>query len=733
MGYYIAPGVKFREIDLSEYAPALSTSTCGIIGTCTKGPINTATFITSAEQFVKIFGNPTPDSYMPYAALQFLERGRSLWVVRVCGGSADGSPYTSAAKAQAAITGAASKGSVTGANSEYFTITAATGATVTGTETENFVISTGVNDKIKITGTGVTGDIITGATIAAGSYTAAQLAALLNAASNGLTFADSGSGTIKCTLNTTGASASFVVVTIATNMYTTIGWSTYVGNTYTGVNGTDYLSISVNGGASQTLSLTAGIRSASQVASEIDAALTGADAAADNLGRVRVETSVTGSTKTIQIEAASTADTPLGFDNSIHTGTDGGSTTFTCYANSEGTWSNGYKVVITNADATAETFDLSLTDANDVSLETYLALSKDSSSTYFHETILANESNYITSTDVSAVSSVPVDGTYTLAAGANGMSDVVDADFVGTYTTSGTKTGLEIFNNPNEIAISILLAPGETEEPVQNKLISICEVNRRDCIAVLDTPDSLTVQQAVNFMNGEGGYSARASLNSSYGCLYWSWIKVYDPYNPTSGNDSDGYIWVPPSGFVAAQMAYTDYVADPWFPPAGPQRGRLISALGIRYNPNDGDIGLMYGTPNNLNAIVERDGIIQIFGQKTLQRATTSRDRVATRRMLNYAERIVTTSATQILFDPNDEITWRRFVRLVSPIFDTIKDRRGLYDFRVVCDESTNTADLIAQNTMAGKILMQHMKYSEIIQIDFVSTPTGINFSEVEY
>lgn len=724
MSFYIAPGVKFREIDLSEYAPALSTSVCGIVGTATKGPMNTATLITSADLFIKIFGQPTSTSYMGYAALEYLKRGNQLWVIRVCGGSADGGTYTSATKASIAVTGGQSYGTVLGSNYEYFTITASIGATHTGTEAENFTIQSGVNDGIKITGTGIAGAIISGTTITAGTYTASTLASAINAKGTGYTCADDGSGYLEITNNTTGSSATMVIATASNDMYTTVGWTKA---TYTGTDGTDGLQVTLVGvgAGTQTFTLTAGTRSANQIASDINATATNFAAEADDLGRVKLVLSNAGSTNTIQVLAASTADTPLGLDNTAHAGSDGTSTTLTLYANTEGTWANGYYSTFSDG-STSGTFKLDLYDANDVKLETFDNLSKDSSSSDFHTTILAADSDYITSVDNSSVTSLPTNGDYTLVAGVDGISDVTSSDYIGQINGT-SRTGLEIFANKNDIAIDILIVPGVTAEAVQNKMITVCEVDRQDCIAVLDTPYGLiSFQNAVAFMNGTVPYQTRTSLNTSYAALYWPWIRVYDQY-------ADANIWLPPSGFVAAQMAYTDYISDPWYPPAGPERGRIISALEIEYNSEEGDIEYMYGTPNNLNPIVEQNNIIQIYGQKTLQRATTSRDRVATRRMLLYAEKVVSLATSQILWEPNDEITWRRFIRLVQPVFETIKDRRGLYDYRVICDESTNNASLITQNIMAGKIMMQHMKYSEIIQILFVSTPTGVSFSEIDY
>jgi len=722
MSYYVAPGVKIREIDLSEYSPTLSTSVCCMVGTATKGPINTATFIPSADQFIQTFGQPTSTSFLGYAALEYLKRGSALWIIRVCGGSADGGSYTTAAKSTIAVTGGESYGTVLGSNEQYFTITAATAGTHTGTETENFLIELDTNDDFSFT---IDGGVAQTGSITAGTYTASTLSAALNLATTGLTFVDSGAGKIKVTLNTTGASHYFTVDNIADEMWATIGFTEA---TYTGTDGTDELSVTLvgTGAGTQTFTLTAGARSAAQIAATIVLTATNFVASADSLGRVKLVCSNAGPTNSITVDAASTADTPLGFDNDTHAGYSGGATTLTLYANSEGTWANSYYAII--SDGTTSGFALNLYNSDDIRVETFDNLSKDSSNSNFHTTILANNSEYITSVDVAAVASLPTNGTFTLVAGNDGIADVTSSDYIG-QNLGLSKTGLEILSNPADIAADIIAVPGITAESVQLKMISICEVDRQDCFAVLDTPYGITMQNAVAFMNGS--YEHSASLNSSYAALYWPWIKVYDQYSSET-LESNKIIWLPPSGFVCAQIAYTDYIADPWFPPAGSERGRIITASEIEYNCEEGDIEYMYGYPNNLNPIVERDSIIQIYGQKTLQRAATSKDRIATRRMLLYGKKVVRNAVSLILWEPNDEITWRRFSRLVTPIFETIKDRRGLYAYRVVCDESTNTTDLIAQNIMAGKILMQHMKYSEIIQVKFVSTPTGVNFTELD-
>ena len=351
MAYYIAPGTKIQETDLSEYAPAVSTSVLGIVGTAIKGPINTETYITSAEQWVKTFGEPSTDSYMGYAALAFLERGTALWAIRVCGGSYDGSPYTSASKAQIAVTGAASYATILGTNSEYFTITAATGGTHTGTEAENFTL-TASNNAFSFT---LNADPAQTGTISTGTYTAATLAAALNAATTGLTFADDGNGYLKVTMNDTGSSNSFTIDNIANEMWSIVGFTEA---TYTGTDGTDNLQVALGGvgAGTQTFTLTAGTRSAQNIADTINATATNFVASADSLGRVKLVKDQTGGAETLQVLSASTADTPLGFDNSVHTGSSGSSTTLTVYAKNEGTWANNYYVTISDGTTTANSF-----------------------------------------------------------------------------------------------------------------------------------------------------------------------------------------------------------------------------------------------------------------------------------------------------------------------------------------------------------------------------------------
>jgi phage tail sheath protein FI len=182
---------------------------------------------------------------------------------------------------------------------------------------------------------------------------------------------------------------------------------------------------------------------------------------------------------------------------------------------------------------------------------------------------------------------------------------------------------------------------------------------------------------------------------------------------------------------MARLAADTDQNDEVWFAFAGLLRGRLLGALDVEYSPVQGERDYMYSGGNAVNPIVSFpvDGIC-LFGQRTLQRASTALDRINVRRMLLYARKVIASAVRYLVFEPNDLMTWIRFVDLVSPYLRSIKARRGLEDFRVVCDETTNTPDRINNNDMVGKLFLKPTKTAEMIELEFTLLPTGATFEE---
>ncbi len=732
MGAFVSAGSYFRELDFSEYAPLLSTSIPGFVGTAIKGPINVPTYVTSLDQAIEIFGQPTPDSYLMYAVKTAWEKIDKAWIIRICGGSSNGSPYTSAAKASVDIEGEASLAFERSSNFEMFTIAASSSGTHTGTELENFIIVLGVNDGFSVrVDTGAGFGAAQTVVIPAGTYTAATLSTAINGLTSGINCTDDGNGYLKVDTSVAGSDQRFELLVVGgTDSYITLGLTTGV---YTGTDGTDYLEVTMTGAGAgtETFTLTAGNRTAAQVAIEIDALAVGFDCIASDAGGVDLFQKVAGSANTLQVAVASSCDAVFGWDNAIHSGTDGTSTTTTITAATEGTWANYIEecpgLYVTILDGTVSGFAIEVYTANDVLKTKFDNLSKDPNDDNYYVDIVGIDNNYITITDVITVSSDPINGNYNLAMGANGISDVIDADYIGTVT-GNDRYGLQLFSNPESIDINILAVPGMTSEAIHSEMLSICENDRRDCFAVLDGPYDLSVQQIVDFHNGTGSYSSRTALNNSYGAIYYDWVRIYDEYNP---DINDGDRWIPPCGFIISVMAYTDFIADTWWAPAGPVRGRLGTALELGHSPDQGERDLMQSGGNAVNPLVDFTGEgISVYGQHTLQRRDTSLKYINVRRMMLYAEKVVATSVKYLVFEQNDAVTWRRYTRLVNPIFETIKRRRGLYDFKVVCDSTTNPSDQISQGMMRGKILLQPTISAEILVTDFVLIPTGASFSE---
>jgi hypothetical protein len=408
---------------------------------------------------------------------------------------------------------------------------------------------------------------------------------------------------------------------------------------------------------------------------------------------------------------------------------------FEAEALSEGEWGNSVSLTVSAG-----------TEANTVLLEVWFEgikverfnnvdLDDTTGNAQFIETKINGVSDFITVTlDVGLVgasSELPSITTtaQSLVDGDTDASAILADNIIGEAWNVGLSqsTGLQLFASPSAVDINLLAAPGWADAAVVNELLQIAEV-RADCMSIIDPPAGLRPSEVVDWHNGAGTYAGQhAAFNSSYAALYYPWVKVYDAYNGT-------YVWTPPSGHVLAVYAYSDYTTETWFAPAGLNRGRVISGVDIAYDPTPGEFDLMYGDGNAVNGIARftKDGLV-VWGQRTLQRKPSALDRVNVRRLLLYLHKVISTSVRYLVFEPNDEKTWKLFGHLVTPYLNDVRQRRGLYDFRVKCDESTNTPAVIDRNEMHAQIFLKPVKAAEFIQVDLVITATGANFDEVLY
>ena len=200
------------------------------------------------------------------------------------------------------------------------------------------------------------------------------------------------------------------------------------------------------------------------------------------------------------------------------------------------------------------------------------------------------------------------------------------------------------------------------------------------------------------------------------------WKYQYDRYN-------DLYRWVPLNGDVAGLAARTDFVADPWFSPAGFSRGQIRNVVKLAYSPDKTDRDNLY--KSGINPVVSFPGQgTVLFGDKTLLSKPSAFDRINVRRLFIILEKSIASAARFQLFEFNDDFTRAQFVNLVEPFLRDVKGRRGVTDFKVVCDETNNTGEVIDRNEFVADIFVKPARSINFIQLNFVATRTGISFEE---
>jgi phage tail sheath protein FI len=201
------------------------------------------------------------------------------------------------------------------------------------------------------------------------------------------------------------------------------------------------------------------------------------------------------------------------------------------------------------------------------------------------------------------------------------------------------------------------------------------------------------------------------------------WKKQYDKYN-------DVYRWIPLNGDIAGICARTDFTNDAWWSPAGLNRGKVLNVAGLAWNPTKPERDILY--QNSINPVIQVKGIgTVLFGDKTLTDKPSAFDRINVRRLFIVLEKAIANASKYSLFEFNDEYTRANFIALVEPFLRDIKGKRGIYDFRVVCDESNNTPDVIDSNRFVGDIYVKPARAINYIQLNFVAVRTGVAFSEV--
>jgi len=273
---------------------------------------------------------------------------------------------------------------------------------------------------------------------------------------------------------------------------------------------------------------------------------------------------------------------------------------------------------------------------------------------------------------------------------------------------------INLLANQDDYVFNVLLAPGLTNEDHTAQCTSLINntQTRGDSIFVLDLTGYDSTVTSVT--------SEAASRNSSYAASYWPWVQVIDP-------DLGRQVWVPASTVIGGVYAYNDSVSEPWFAPAGINRGGLSQVVRAAQKLNSTNRDALYTGKVNPIASFPATGVV-VYGQKTLQTRASALDRVNVRRLLIELKGYISQVADNLLFEQNTIATRNAFLSAVNPYLEGVQQRQGLYAFKVIMDDTNNTADVIDRNQMVGQIYIQPTKTAEFIYLDFNILPTGATF-----
>jgi phage tail sheath protein FI len=708
MPFQLSPGVNVTEIDLTTVVPSVASSDAAIAGIFNWGPVNQRILIDSETKLVSMFGKPNANNYETFfTAANFLSYSNRLYVVRTAntsnntvaiGGSG---PYAT---------------SNTGAMSAIANVGSATAFPSYTVDNDDDYVNVNFNTVVMYVARypGALGNSLKVSVCdSANAYTStlymnAAIATEATDVSTVFTIAvGATSASITCSNGATG---------------TAVDANTYANNLLANVNIGDIFTVGNASLGYQDL-------------------------------RVSGVTSLNVSTHSFLMT----------FDTSYRLSTD-----FTANGTVNNTvarkWEY-YNVVNTPPKQSTYMQQYGNTAANDSMhvvvidengafsgivgqvLETYPNVSRATDSlgvggsSNYYKTIINKNSNYIwagadrsTSVSNTAINLTSAANTKPMTLSFQGGTDGWTES---TVPVSILANGYDLYNSAENVDVSLVLqgkptggtltstsTGGYTANNFQlaNYLIDNIAEIRKDCVVFISPDDAIVTghkgAEALSLVGWRG-----ALHDSSYAVIDSGYKYMYDRYN-------DLYRYVPTNGDIAGLCARTDNTRDPWWSPAGFNRGQIKNMIKMRYNPTKADRDIIY--KNNINPIVSFPGKGTIlYGDKTLQSQPSAFDHINVRRLFIVLEKAISTAAKTFLFEFNDDFTRAQFKNLVTPYLRDVQSRRGITDFLVICDATNNTAERIDRNEFWGDIYIKPARSINYIQLNFVAVRTGVQFSEI--
>lgn len=713
MGFLVSPGVDVNEIDLTNVIPAVSTSIGGFAGPFRWGPVEETQLVSSEKELASVFGTPNAfyaESF--FTASSFLKYGNSLKAVRTT------SSQLLNAVSGSVVTNTGGIASVSLANPLAAGLTSDVSLTVNGAGTAAALSAGYTVDSVTINTEGSDFDssaIIEGETITVdlggGSVATLLVGAVdLVASPNTVVLTVSSSDTITSipasvtdlptinvedspavalndlTVDLTFAVSSVVVdnagqdYVLASTTISVDGTEVTAAGNYTFVEATDTVSNGLliknethfESGITLQGDLYARYAGALGNSIQVDVF----DIAGFNAGRVLIDD---GNGNQVRTEPLTDA-----FDGAPA--------------------SDEYHIIITDSDG-------GLTGTQGTILETWAfvgttegAKKEDGSNNYYIDLINQN-SNYI------YIGSAVAAGTHSFTQGAD-QTSVVEGDIT---------SGIDLFSDAETVDVNLLFAYNDNNgsDTIAEHLIATANA-RKDIVVFTSPPieDSTGNAPLTDVKEWCDGITS-----TSYAVLDSTAIYTYNKY-------ADKYLYIPACGHVAGLCANTDDVAEPWFSPAGYNRGQLLGITKLAYNPKQADRDELYKA--RINPIVSFPGQgTLLFGDKTAQSKPSAFDRINVRRLFIVLEKAIATAAKYQLFELNDEFTRSMFRNMTEPFLRDVKGRRGVTDFLVVCDETNNTGQVIDANRFVADIYIKPARSINFITLNFIATRTGVEFSEI--
>ena len=685
MAFQVSPGVNVSEVDLTTVVPAVSTSVGAVAGVFKWGPVGKRTLISSETELAAQFGKPTnhnPETF--FTAANFLAYGNALQVVR----SANTTNF-----ANGVISAVANTGSVT--NAQVYTVKNDDSYdSITFDDTDVVYVARypgDIGNSLKISVCDSANAYTKSIDIQAANANLASgtISAVVGSNSIVISVANSATGTL--------AEANTRMVSVLAELQ--VNDIIEVGNTSIGK---QYMRIT---------SLPASIGASSEYANATHRFFT---ANVENV--FQLSTNYSSNTVVRYWEYFNTVDTAPGISD---------------YQASQGNTSAIDELHVVVADE-----DGKFTGVPGTVLEVFKGLSRatDAKTTdgasNFYKTVINENSQYVwwanhrstapanTALNIASVNTSPLYVSMQLGQDGDGEGDVS----VGTILS-----GYDLFASAEDVDVSLVMTGksrgGTNGEQISNYLVDNIAETRKDCI-VLTSPDKSDVVNNSGLDESTDTVTFRNSCRSSSYLVIDSGYKYqYDKYN-------DVFRWIPLNGDIAGLCVRTDAQRDPWFSPAGFNRGQIKNVVKLAYNPDQADRDLLYKNGINPVATFPGQGTI-LFGDKTALSKPSAFDRINVRRLFIVLEKAISTAAKFSLFELNDEFTRAQFISLVEPFLRDVQGRRGIYDYRVVCDETNNTSQVIDSNQFVGDIYVKPAKSINFIQLNFVAVRSGVAFDEV--